>query len=285
MDFKSKYVNKGVSPKVKVTLKKRIRHKIKTGSPDDTNIKKINKMLKKLKQLFKPFVNTPLHPQWLNNDQKKLINLITNRYCGQTVLDIGCFHKWPKSFLASTCTYIGLDYLETAQYWYNSYPDVYGDAVQLPIQDECVDIVFLFDVLEHIDGTDQLLIEIHRVLNRSGIVLIQTPFLYPLHDEPRDFVRLTKYGFKNLAQKHGYQIIELYTKGSPIETATLLYNIAMTKTTLNWLAKRHPAFILGISLPFFIFILNILAKAISLLAPTDSFMPISYQVVFQKLDQ
>ena len=48
------------------------------------------------------------------------------------VLDIGCFNKWAKSHIDPSCTYLGLDYFDTATQWYGSVPDIYGDAMALP---------------------------------------------------------------------------------------------------------------------------------------------------------
>ncbi|MFO1353051.1 MAG: hypothetical protein U1F68_21190, partial [Gammaproteobacteria bacterium] len=130
--------------------------------------------------------------------------------------------------------------------------------------------------------TEKVLKEIRRILKSNGKLLMKVPFLYPLHDEPRDFMRLTRHGFENLAQKYQYAIEECQALGHPVETAALLSNIAITKTALKWLTNKNPALVLMIFLPIFIVCNNLLARFISFISASDDFMPYSYRVVFIK---
>ena len=61
-----------------------------------------------------------------------------------------------------------------------------ADALALPFADHAFDAVFIFDVLEHVDGDDLVLKEIHRVLTPEGRLLITVPafmFLYGRHSD------------------------------------------------------------------------------------------------------
>ena len=49
------------------------------------------------------------------------------------------------------------------------------DATKLNFEDEAFDMVTSFQVIEHIRDTDKFLLEIKRVLKKSGIALISTP--------------------------------------------------------------------------------------------------------------
>lgn len=240
--------------------------------------------IRKLKNALKPLVNTPLHPQWLAAGGSGTIReYIGNIGNGKTVLDIGCFDKWPSKLLPADCTYIGLDYYQTATEWYGSTPDVFGDACNLPIRSASMDAVLLLDVLEHLVSIDAAFLEIGRVLKPDGSLILQMPFLYPLHDEPRDFTRLSRHGFVAIAERHGLVVEAWHAEGAPIETAALLANIAISKLVLGALSRRSPVMIFSLLAPILIISSNLLARAIARLTPPDDFMPYSYQVLMKKV--
>jgi SAM-dependent methyltransferase len=240
-------------------------------------------MHKKLKNWLKPLINTPLHPQWLIRlGHKRNFQHLVSINSNSLVLDIGCFNKWPKKIISPSCLYYGLDYLETAENWYQSKPDLFASACNLPIQNNSINNILLLDVLEHIAETEQVINECYRVLKKDGELLMQIPFLYPLHDEPRDFIRLTEHGLKYLSEKCGFHVKICDAIGHPIETAVLLLNIALCKTILQWFNQKNPACFFIIVLPFFILTSNLIAKAIALMSTKNSFMPHSYQLILKK---
>ena len=240
-------------------------------------------MFKKLKDFVQPLAKTPFHPQWLVSGRGgKLLTYLRDIDEGSVVLDIGCFDKWPKAFIPKSCVYYGLDYYETAKNWYETVPDLYGDALQLPLQNESINAILLLDVLEHIPNSDILLEEAKRTLTPGGALIMQVPFLYPLHDEPRDFFRITAHGFKALAQAHGFTVEECNAVGHPLETSALLSNIAMSKTIIGWMKAKNPAAILVLLLPPFVLLTNIFSRMLALISKKDNFMPLSYQLIFKK---
>ncbi len=198
------------------------------------------------------------------------------------MLDIGCFDKWPKKHISEHCSYIGLDYYETATRWYGSVPDIYGDALNLPIKNGAVNTVLLLDVLEHISDTDGLLSGVDHVLSEKGQLIMSVPFLYPLHDEPRDFIRLTIHGFQELESKSGFVMEQCTPTGHPVETYFLLVNIAFSKTITGWVENKNPASILILFLPLLILFNNLPARFIRILCSEDHFMPHGYQLIFRK---
>jgi len=242
--------------------------------------------LRDFKKLIGPLSATPLHPQWLFSESgSHIIDNIKAIRGEKTVIDIGCANQWPRQHLSNECQYIGIDYPETADHWYKTRPTVYSDATELPISDKSADVALLLDVLEHLKEPDAALKEIHRILCKQGILIMQVPYLYPLHDEPRDFQRYSKYGFKVLADKHGFLVKECHASGHPIETSALMANLAISKTFINWLEAKSPILVIGLLLPFYFLFNNLCAKLITLLSKKDDFMPYSYQLVLEKIER
>jgi SAM-dependent methyltransferase len=225
---------------------------------------------------------TPLHPQWhiLRNEVEFLAQIGRNLH--GIVLDIGCADKNPARFIPAGTRYIGLDYYETATRWYGTQPHVYGDAQALPFPSQSVDCVLLLDVLEHLPRPTVCLSEAHRVLKPHGTLVVQVPFLYPIHDAPLDFTRWTAHGLERLATHHGFQVAEQVVLGHPLETAALLSNIALSKTVLNWVERRNPAAIAILILPIFVLLSNVFSWAIGRIAAREDMMPIMYRLVLVK---
>jgi ubiquinone/menaquinone biosynthesis C-methylase UbiE len=239
--------------------------------------------LRKLKKSFNKFLHTPIHPQWLcAHNNKNIENFIKEEVSGITVLDIGCATKWPVKLLPSSYYYIGIDFLNTAKNWYKTQPDVYGDAQKLPIASSSIDSVLLLDVLEHLQNPDQALNEIFRVLKTNGALILQVPFLYPIHDAPCDYRRWSKFGLKELASHHGFVIEKESFSGNLLESSAVISNIAMTKTILNWLSQKRIASVFVFFLPFYIMFNNILNWMLSKISLVDDMMPMSYQMVWKK---
>lgn len=83
-------------------------------------------------------------------------------------------------------------------------------------QNNSVDIFFCMEVLEHVKNPFNAIKEIQRVLKPGGIIIGSTPFVFPIHDEPYDFYRYTKYGLRNLFQD--FECIDLIERNSYIES-------------------------------------------------------------------
>ncbi|HED13179.1 MAG TPA: class I SAM-dependent methyltransferase [Gammaproteobacteria bacterium] len=226
--------------------------------------------------------NTPLHPQWFAfyREDRGLRSSCSS--LKGVVIDIGCADAKPKKHLPPDCQYIGIDYYSTATEWYETHPDLFADAQSLPLIDGCSDHVLLLDVLEHIPDSDRCLAEINRILKPGGSLVIQVPFMYPIHDAPLDFHRWTRFGLINAAKRNGYKISEQHALGHPLESAALNANIAMSKTVLNWLNSKNILGLTVILLPLAVLTANILARVGSALSKHDALMPYSYKMVWVK---
>jgi SAM-dependent methyltransferase len=77
-------------------------------------------------------------------------------------------------------------------------PDCLTDISQSSFSDATFDAVVIMEVLEHIPEPQRAAFEIERILRARGTLILSTPFIFPLHDRPRDFYRYTKYGLAHL---------------------------------------------------------------------------------------
>jgi SAM-dependent methyltransferase len=119
------------------------------------------------------------------------------------VLDVGCGNK-PYIDLFGNCKYIGVD-----RNCEGATPDVIGTADSIPFDDCFADIVFSTQVIEHVPDHHAMLKECYRVLKPGGIIILTGPFCWPLHEEPYDFYRFSKYGFNTIFSKAGFTEIQI----------------------------------------------------------------------------
>jgi SAM-dependent methyltransferase len=128
-------------------------------------------------------------------------------FCGR-MLEIGCGAK-EKSLLVGEFVnqHIGLD-IESCQHD-RSNIDVFAPAYQIPFENKSFDCILNTAVLEHLEEPEKALTEAYRVLKTGGHVLYTIPFIWHLHEEPRDFYRYSKYGIEYLFKKTGFEILEL----------------------------------------------------------------------------
>lgn len=169
---------------------------------------------------------TPLHPQWLWPDDMKGASEFLSMASG-LVLDIGCADSWVKPRLPQGCRYVGLDYPATGLALYKSRPDILADAAYLPLADSSVDTVLMLDVLEHIRSPGRALEESLRVLRPGGKLLISIPFLYPIHDAPHDYQRLTVHGLRRDMDEVGFRVESLERTSGSFEASGLLMCLAL----------------------------------------------------------
>lgn len=236
-----------------------------------------------LRNLFSALRNTPFHPQWFAvRNEKHYLAGIGARVHGQ-VLDIGCGEQKSRHYMNPDAAYFGLDNYRTATEWYGTRPQIYSDASALPFREASFDWVLLLDVLEHLPAPDYSVSEVFRVLKSRGKLIIQVPFLYPVHDAPLDFQRWTLYGLLELARKTGFTVVEKIPMGTPLECAALTCNLALSKTVLGWIRHKNPLAIFVLLLPFFVLCSNLLAWLLpSRVEQADGFMPYAYRMVLEK---
>lgn len=236
-----------------------------------------------LRRWLAPLRHWPVHPQWLIlRGQQCLIRQHLARLQGVVVLDIGCADAWLSRYLKSDCRYIGLDYPPSVAAGYQAKPTVFGDAASLPFADGSVDVVSLLEVMEHLPDPECCLGEVARVLKPNGVFLLSVPFLYPLHDEPRDFQRWTRYGLEHLLVNTGFQVEVRHAQGHPMETGAMLTAIALANSMLVTLRRGGLGILLLPFLGLLIPMANILGWSLAALLPASELMPMGYQLVARR---
>jgi SAM-dependent methyltransferase len=141
-------------------------------------------------------------------------------YTQGDLLDLGCgncpLHELYQPFTSSIFCVDWENSLHA-----NPYNDIAADISQpLDLLDSSFDTIILSDVLEHIFNPIDVLRESHRILKDNGVILINVPFLYWIHESPNDFYRYTEFGLRKLAQTTNFKVEVLEVVGGSLETWT-----------------------------------------------------------------
>ena len=129
-------------------------------------------------------------------------------YLKGRLIDIGCGIKPYKELVSPYITeHIGVDHEKTLHD--KSSIDLFGTAYDIPVEDASFDSAICTAVLEHLEEPEAALRETFRVLKPGGYAIYSVPFIWHLHEEPRDFYRYSKYGLKYLFEKVGFETVEI----------------------------------------------------------------------------
>jgi SAM-dependent methyltransferase len=236
----------------------------------------------RLRKLFDGLKKTPVHPQWLVARDSEHRCAVLCRQLRGIVLDVGSGDRQLEKHLPAGTRYIGLDYPPSGTR-YRARPHVWADAMQLPIRAGSVDGVALFEVLEHLTAPGLALKEAARVLRNGGAVVLTVPFLYPIHDAPFDFSRLTASQLRHLAAEAGLDVVELNERGHALETAAMLACLSLAEACIRAVEQRR---LMALFLPPFLLavpVVNIAGYLLSRLFPVNHFMPAGYDAILEKI--
>ena len=121
----------------------------------------------------------------------KELKRCASRYLSGRLIDIGCGMKPYENLLAPYVSeHVGVDHKDSIHN--RSNVDLVGTAYKIPVEDGSFNAVICTAVLEHLEEPEQALRECHRVLKLNGNVIYLVPFIWHLHEEPRDFYRFSK---------------------------------------------------------------------------------------------
>lgn len=138
---------------------------------------------------------------------RELLRVATAHFRGR-LADIGCGTKPYRAIMAPLVReHVGVDH--AACLHDQSNVDLYGTAYAIPAPDASFDSALCTAVLEHLEEPEQAVRECFRMLKPGGVAVYSVPFIWHLHEEPRDFYRFTKYGLLHVFTKAGFEVVEL----------------------------------------------------------------------------
>ena len=157
-------------------------------------------------------------------------------YAKGILLDIGCGNKpYEVWFDNKISKYIGCDIVQSS----SNKVDVLCEANNIPLDDNSFDTILSTQVIEHVEDHQGLINEAFRLLKTNGVFILSGPFNWPIHEEPYDFFRFSKYGFKYILEKAGFEIVETMSNGGAWATLgqTINHTFTFTNPKANKVAR------------------------------------------------
>lgn len=144
----------------------------------------------------------------VNRIMERHLREMAAKYLHGRLVDIGCGIKPYRELVAPFITeHVGVDHEGSMHDRSNM--DLTGTAYAIPVPDSSFDSALCTAVLEHLEEPEAAIRECHRVLKPGGIAIYSVPFIWHLHEEPRDFFRYSKYGLRYLFEKASFEIVEM----------------------------------------------------------------------------
>lgn len=198
----------------------------------------------------------------------RLQTLVTG---GASVIDAGCGEQPLRRELeARGAKYIGVDVEQNRA----GTVEVVAPLWKVPLPDASAELIIATEVLEHIADTGGAFAELARLVAKGGAIVITTPFAYPLHETPHDYLRLTPEGVAWLAQRHGLTVVERVALGNEIEVLAVTFcNLLSNLLTPLPFAVRAAAALIRLPLNTVVNVLALVfSGALSRLLPRKSFL-------------
>lgn len=129
------------------------------------------------------------------------------------LLDIGCGAKpFAREFDGRVTGYLGVD-LRSSRYLGEGRPEAFASAEALPFRAGSFDTVLGLSMTTYFPEPIRPILEAHRVLRPGGVLLLEFTQMAPLHDEPHDYFRFTRYGAASLLERAGFEPVEYIAIG------------------------------------------------------------------------
>jgi SAM-dependent methyltransferase len=124
------------------------------------------------------------------------------------LLDVGCGARPYAKLLGPRVTrYWGAD-IPGSRFLAGSRPDVYARGEALPVRGAAIDTVLGMAMLTYFPDPLVVVREAWRVLRPGGVLLMEFTQMAPLHDEPHDYFRFTRYGAQALLERAGFELVD-----------------------------------------------------------------------------
>jgi SAM-dependent methyltransferase len=178
------------------------------------------------------------HHNWLIYDiGDEWLRKFTDNNKG-SLYDLGCGEMPYKDWLLNYADkYIGVDWGSTL---HELKADILADLNEaLPIDAEVADTVISLSVMEHLREPQLFLNEANRILKPGGVMILQVPFMWRVHEAPYDYFRYTRYGLQYMFEKAGFNEIIVYSQTGFWVMWTLKFNYQTLKLMRGpWLIRK-----------------------------------------------
>ena len=119
------------------------------------------------------------------------------------ILNVGCGQK-PYAPLFKASEYIGLE-IDSPENRRNKRADYFYDGTRFPFPDCEFDGIVVNEVFEHVFNPNEFMMEVSRVLNPGGMMLMSVPFCWDEHEQPYDYARYSSFGLAATVEKQGFR--------------------------------------------------------------------------------
>jgi SAM-dependent methyltransferase len=126
-------------------------------------------------------------------------------YASGRMIDIGCGEKqYEDLFRPFVTEHIGVDHPDTQHT--GTKADIFSSGYEIPVPEASFDTVLFTSVLEHMEEPERALRECARVLKPGGNMIFLVPFIWHVHEAPRDFYRFTPIAMRYLLERVGFTL-------------------------------------------------------------------------------
>ena len=127
--------------------------------------------------------NTPVE-----STREQLFKVFLAHCKGKKCLQIGVKDNIGEKF--------GPNWVSVDKYDTRDFIDYHYDIHNLEFESESFEAVVCWSILEHVPDPQKAVSELYRVLKPGGEIWVQLPFLYPYHEAPKDYWRVTPDGLR-----------------------------------------------------------------------------------------
>lgn len=156
---------------------------------------------------------TPWKFNWLANHKILAALRRVRGHAHGELLDVGCGSKpFAPVFAGQVTRYRGTD-LAASRYLGDARPDAFARAEAQPFRAASFDTVLGLSMLTYLPEPGAMIREAHRLLRPGGVLILEFTQMVPLHDEPHDYFRFTRFGAAHLLREAGFEPLEFVPVG------------------------------------------------------------------------